>query len=63
MMYVEEKVKPGMQSRVIHMNFYERGRYVAYTMTYGILSSITISNNYCSSAYIQRTPGDRVRWQ
>ncbi len=27
--YVEEKVKPGMQSRVIHMNFDERGRYVA----------------------------------
>ncbi len=30
MMHVEETVLPGIQNRVIHMNFYERGRYVAH---------------------------------
>ncbi len=29
-MDVKEKVKPGMRSCVIHIHFYERGRYVAH---------------------------------
>ncbi len=59
--YSYEKVRPGLGNRVIHKDFYERGRYVAYNRdvrcspTHSELSDCTVETltakvpSYCKS--------------